>query len=316
MESEKIVKALKEGRLYEAKGLITKEIDMLSDEELKEVLEVAEEKAREYEDLELYKIVTYYYAEFLGIDKLVEFEEFARKKGFEGLMELADLYDLLGFPEKALETYREILENERDPEKLGEAYFGIATVHEELQEYDKALEMIKKAIENLEKSNNREKLLRAKIYEGYLIFEAGEKVKAKEKLARLLPEVPRGELKAQIHLAFEEIFEDEENYEAAMQECLYALLEARGTDFFEIAFDSLVDLIWQLMLEDDFEEIYNSMPMFKAAIPEFEGFFEGVRRIALYKDGKIGREDVSEIITKVKDERLASILEFLGEAEL
>ncbi|ASJ15857.1 hypothetical protein A3L04_01590 [Thermococcus chitonophagus] len=316
MEAEKIVEALKEGRLEEAKALLTKKIDVLSDEELKEVLEVAERKAREYEDLELYKIVVYYYAEFLGVDKIAEFEDLARKKGFEGLLELADLYSLLGFPEKALDIYREAIEEETDPEKLGEAYFGIATIHEELQEYDKALEVIKKAIENLEKANNREKLLRAKIYEGYLTFEAGDKVKAKERLARLLPEVPKGELKSQIHLAFEEIFEDEENYEAAMQECLYALLEAKGTDFFDVAFDGLIDLIWQLMLEDDFEEIYNSMPMFKAAIPEFEDFFEGVRRIALYKDGKVGREEVSEIITKVKDERLVSILEFLGEAEL
>ncbi|MFA4641203.1 tetratricopeptide repeat protein [Pyrococcus kukulkanii] len=316
MEVERILKALEEGKIDEAKTLMAKEVDMLSDEELKEVLEIAEKKAKEYEDLELYKIVVYYYAEFFGIDKLAEFEELARRKEFEGLMELADLYSLLGFPEKALEIYREILENETDPEKLGEAYFGIATIHEELQEYDKALEVIKKAIESLEKSSNREKLLRAKIYEGYLTFEAGDKVKAKEKLAKLLPEVPEGELKSQVHLAFEEIFEDEENYEAAMQECLYALLEAKGTDFFEVAFDGLIDLIWQLMLEDDFEEIYNSMPMFKAAIPEFEDFFEGVRRIALYKDGKVGREEVSEIITKVKDERLVSILEFLGEAEL
>ncbi|MFA4662800.1 tetratricopeptide repeat protein [Pyrococcus kukulkanii] len=316
MEVERILKALEEGKIDEAKTLMAKEVDMLSDEELKEVLEIAEKKAKEYEDLELYKIVVYYYAEFFGIDKLAEFEELARRKEFEGLMELADLYSLLGFPEKALEIYREILEKETDPEKLGEAYFGIATIHEELQEYDKALEVIKKAIESLEKSSNREKLLRAKIYEGYLTFEAGDKVKAKEKLAKLLPEVPEGELKSQVHLAFEEIFEDEENYEAAMQECLYALLEAKGTDFFEVAFDGLIDLIWQLMLEDDFEEIYNSMPMFKAAIPEFEDFFEGVRRIALYKDGKVGREEVSEIITKVKDERLVSILEFLGEAEL
>ncbi|AMM53110.1 tetratricopeptide repeat protein [Pyrococcus kukulkanii] len=316
MEVERILKALEEGKIDEAKTLMAKEVDMLSDEELKEVLEIAEKKAKEYEDLELYKIVVYYYAEFFGIDKLAEFEELARRKEFEGLMELADLYSLLGFPEKALEIYREILEKETDPEKLGEAYFGIATIHEELQEYNKALEVIKKAIESLEKSSNREKLLRAKIYEGYLTFEAGDKVKAKEKLAKLLPEVPEGELKSQVHLAFEEIFEDEENYEAAMQECLYALLEAKGTDFFEVAFDGLIDLIWQLMLEDDFEEIYNSMPMFKAAIPEFEDFFEGVRRIALYKDGKVGREEVSEIITKVKDERLVSILEFLGEAEL
>ena len=36
----------------------------------------------------------------------------------------------------------------------------------------------------------------------------------------------------------------------------------------------------------------------------------------MYREGKIGREEVSEILMKVKDERLVSILEFLGEAEV
>lgn len=58
------------------------------------------------------------------------------------------------------------------------------------------------------------------------------------------------------------------------------------------------------------------MPMFKVAIPSLKDFFEGVRRIAMYREGKIGREEVSEILMKVKDERLVSILEFLGEAEV
>lgn len=56
--------------------------------------------------------------------------------------------------------------------------------------------------------------------------------------------------------------------------------------------------------------------MFKVAIPSLKDFFEGVRRIAMYREGKIGREEVSEILMKVKDERLVSILEFLGEAEV
>jgi len=75
-------------------------------------------------------------------------------------------------------------------------------------------------------------------------------------------------------------------------------------------------IIWELILEDKFEEIYKSMPMFKVAIPSLKDFFEGVRRIAMYREGKIGREEVSEILMKVKDERLVSILEFLGEAEV
>jgi len=128
--------------------------------------------------------------------------------------------------------------------------------------------------------------------------------------------VTNREIKAQIHLVFKEIFEDEENYEAAIQESLYSLIEGIDTEVFDLAFDGLIDLIWELILEDKFEEIYKSMPMFKVAIPSLKDFFEGVRRIAMYREGKIGREEVSEILMKVKDERLVSILEFLGEAEV
>ncbi|AFK21856.1 lipopolysaccharide assembly protein LapB [Pyrococcus sp. ST04] len=316
MEIEEIKKAIESENIEKVREILPKIIDSATDEELKEILEMVEELAKKTNNIDLYKNVVYYYAEFFGIDKITEFEELAKKAGFEGLLQLADLYALLGFPEKALEVYRDLTKEIEDPEKLGEVYYGMATVHEELQEYEKALELMKKAIEEFRKANNKEKMLQAEIYEAYLTFEAGDKVMAKEKLARLLPETPSGELKAQIHLAFEEIFEDEENYEAAIQECLYAMLEAKGSDFFEVAFDGLIDVIWQLMLEDEFEEIYNNMPMFKAAFPELGDFFEGVRRIALYKDGKIGREEVSEIILKVKDERLVSLLEFLGEAEL
>lgn len=64
MTSEDIINALKAGNIEKAKELLTKEIDRLTDEELREVLEVAEEVAKEKRDLELYKLVVYYYAEF------------------------------------------------------------------------------------------------------------------------------------------------------------------------------------------------------------------------------------------------------------
>lgn len=253
---------------------------------------------------------------FFGISKLHEFEEFARKFETKGLLHVADLYSLLGYPEKALEIYEGVLAEEKRPEIVGEVYYSIAAIYEELQEYEKAIEFIRKAIEEFKAANAKRKELQARVYEGYLLYESGDKVKAKEILAKLLAEVEDKELIAQIHLAFEEMFEDEENYEAAFHECLYAMINSKDSDFFEIAFDGLVDLIWQAIIDDSFEEIYNSMPMFKVAFPELSDFFEGVRLIALYKDGKAGREDVSAILDRIKDERLLSILEFLGEAEL
>ncbi|AEC51619.1 hypothetical protein PNA2_0703 [Pyrococcus sp. NA2] len=300
----------------EIKEILEKKIDSLSDEELQEILEIGEKIGKEKGDLELLKLVTYYYAEFFGIDKLKEFENVAKEKGFDGLLHLADLYSLLGYPEKALDIYRELLKKESDPERRGEVYYGIATVHEDLQEYDKARDAIEKAVKAFKDSGNEEKLQQAEVYYAYITFEAGDKVKAKEILAGMLPRVKDRNIRAQIHIVFKEIFEDDENYEAAIQEALYSLVESEDDEVFEVAFDGLIDLLWQLILDDKYEEIYLNMPMFKAALPNLQEFFEGVRRIALYRAGKIGREEVSEMIMKIKDERLVSILEFLGEAEL
>ncbi|CAB49090.1 tetratricopeptide repeat protein [Pyrococcus abyssi] len=316
MKAQEILELLKTGDIERAKEMLSKSIDELEDEELKEILEVAEKVAREKGDVELLKMVTYYYAEFFGIDKLKEFEEFAKGKGKEGLFQLADLYSLLGYPERALQIYRDLLEGEEDNETIGEIYYGIATIHDELQEYEKALDAIEKAVDAFKKCGCREKLEQAELYLAYITFENGKIEEAKETLGKLLAETEDSEIKAQVHLVFKEIFEDEENYEAAIHEALYSLLEGGRGEVFDVAFDGFIDLMWQLILEDKFDEIASNMPMFKAALPELGDFFEGIRRIALYRKGEIGREDVSEIIMKIKDERLVSILEFLGEAEL
>ncbi|MDK2854395.1 MAG: hypothetical protein PWP49_1752 [Thermococcaceae archaeon] len=189
-------------------------------------------------------------------------------------------------------------------------------IHEELLEYEKALELMDKAEKALEELGKEEDVKQIRIYKAYITFEMGETAKAKAELAELLSQNLDDRLKSQIHLVFEEIFEDEDNYEAALHECLYAMLCGRGSEYFDVAFDALIDVVWQMMLEDRFEEIYNNIDMFARAFPEMKEFFEGVKAVALYKDGKIGREEVSEYITKIKDRRLLDLLEFLSEAEL
>ncbi|HIC98732.1 MAG TPA: hypothetical protein EYP08_03565, partial [Pyrodictiaceae archaeon] len=187
----------------------------------------------------------------------------------------------------------------------------------ELMEYDRALELMEKAEEILEELGREEDVLHIRIYKAYITFENGDIPKAKAELASVLPKVlDKPQLKAQVHLVFEEIFEEQDNYEAALQECLYAMIEAKEGEYFDIAFDALIDVIWQLMIEDEFEIIYNNIDMFANAIPELKDFFEGVKAIALFKDGKVGREEVSEAVLKVKDRRLLDLLEFLAEAEL
>ncbi|AEH25301.1 tetratricopeptide repeat protein [Pyrococcus yayanosii] len=316
---EELMKAIERGNTKEVARLLYLKADELSDEELREVLEKAEELAKKSEDYELYKLVLYYYAEVFGIDKLEDFEKLAEKDGFEVKFHLADLHFLLGNPEKALEIYRGLIEEEAsrgNRENLAKVYYNMALIHEELHEYEKALELLKKAEEILEELGAEEDLLHVKIYEGYVTFELGKVDEAKAMLAALLPRVKTPALRAQLHLAFEEIFEEEDNYEAALQECLYALVESKETEQFEVAFDALIDVVWQLILEDDFELVYRNMPMFAAALPEIKDFFEGIKAIALYKAGKVGREEVTGVLMRVKDRRLLDILEFLGEAEL
>jgi tetratricopeptide (TPR) repeat protein len=190
-------------------------------------------------------------------------------------------------------------------------------IHEELQEYEKALELIEKAEELYKELGDERELLRIEIHRGYITFEAGDTYKGKAIIAGVLPKALNdNELLVEAHLSFEEIFEEEENYDAALQECLYALIRARGTDYEDIAFGSLMDVLWQLFLDDDFETVYLNIEMFINAFPDMAEFFEAVKALALYKDGKIDEEEARKAIEKVKDPRLLEMLEFLGEAEL
>ncbi|AEK72725.1 hypothetical protein GQS_04120 [Thermococcus sp. 4557] len=318
---DEILKAIEEKDCKKVADLLYHRVDELGDEELKEVLEKAEKLALECRDFELYKLTVYYFSELLGIDKLSEFEKLVEEEDtFEVKFELADLYYLIGELEKSLELYRALLEEETEKGNKGniaKIYYAMALIHEELQEYEKAIELMEKAEEIHRELGNEDEVLRVAIHKAYVLFESGETYEAKAMLAGLLPKVlNKKDLLVEIHLSFEEIFEEDENYEAALQECLYALIHARGSDYEDIAFGSLMDVLWQLMLEDDFETVYLHMDMFARALPELADFFEAVKAIALYKDGKIEGEEASKALEKVKDPRLLDLLELLGEAEL
>lgn len=318
---EEIMKALKEKNCGELKRVLYYRVDDLSDEELKEVLEKAEEIAKECNDWELYKLVLYYYHEILGVDKISEFEKLAKEKDeFELKFHLADLYYLIGELEKSLELFRGLLEEEvakGNVEHAARIYYSMAMIHEEIQEYKKALELIEKAEELYEKRGDERELLRLRIYKGYVTFEAGDTYRGKAIIAGVLPKIlDDRELLVEAHLSFEEIFEEYEDYEAALQECLYALVYGKDTDYEDIAFSSLMDVLWQLFLDDDFETVYLNIDMFIEAFPEWKDFFEAVKVLALFKDGKIEEEEVKKAIEKVKDPRLLEMLELLGEAEL
>ncbi|WP_297550902.1 hypothetical protein [Thermococcus sp.] len=318
---EEILKAIEEKNCEKLRRLLYYRVDELSDEELKEVLEKAEKLAKECKDWELYKLVLYYYHEILNEDRISEFEKLAKESDdFELKFHLADLYYLIGELEKSLELFRALLEEEvakGNVEHAAKIYYSMAMIHEELQEYEKALELIEKAKELYEKLGDERELLRIEIYRGYITFEAGDTYKGKAIIAGVLPKALNdNELLVEAHLSFEEIFEEEENYDAALQECLYALIRAKGTDYEDIAFGSLMDVLWQLFLDDDFETVYLNVDMFINAFPDMKEFFEAVKALALFKDGKIEEEEAKKAIEKVKDPRLLEMLELLGEAEL
>ncbi len=318
---EEILKAIEEKDCRKVANLLYYKMDELSDEELGEVLKKAGDLALECNNLELYKLVVYYYHELLGIDKIGEFEKMAEEtESFEVKFELADLYYLIGELEKSLELHRSLLEEEAEKgnkENIAKVYYNMALIHEELQEFEKAKELMEKAEEIYRELGDEKDLLHVAIYKAYVTFEMGETYRAKAMLAELLPKVLDDKrLLSELHLSYEEIFEEDDNYEAALQECLYAMVHARETEYYDVAFDALIDVIWQLFLDDDFETVYLNMDMFAGAFPELGDFFNGVKALALYKDGKIEEEELGEIMEKVKERRLLDLLELLGEAEL
>jgi len=296
-------------------------IDEIEEKKLSEVLKKVAEVAFKKRDWELFKLSAYYEHEILGDNSLIkEFEELAEKDGFETNFHLADLYFMIGEVEKSLELYRELLEEETvkgNLDNVAEVYYSMALVYEELQDYEKAYELIEKAEEYFFNAKNESRLKETKVYKAYLKFEMGRSYEAKAELAGVIPEVLDDNLLlTEIHLAFEEIFEEDENYEAALQECLYAMIRSRKTDFENVAFNALVDLLWEFFLDGEFETVYNNIPMFEKALPEMAPFFEAVKVLALWRDGKAEEEEFKEALKKVKDERLLEVLRFLSEAEV
>ncbi|WP_245612462.1 tetratricopeptide repeat protein [Palaeococcus ferrophilus] len=318
---EAFLKAVEDRDVEAVRAFLYENADELEDGELKTALEKAEELAKEVKDYELLKLVCYLYETYLEIEKIPEFEALAFEEDtFEAKFQLADLYAQVGEVEKALALYRTLLEEETakgEKEHIAEIYYNMALAHEELTEYEKALELMEKAALAFEELGKEDDYLHALIYLAYLRFENGDVRKAKAELAGLLRRIRDNRLlMAQAHLAFEEIFEDEDNYEAALQECLYALLDSEGTAYFDVSFDALVDVLWQLFLEDEFETVYDNMDAFAKAFPELEAFFNGVKAMALYKDGELEEGRVREIIAQIKDKRLLDLVQLLGESEL
>lgn len=318
MNMEEIKKALEMKDSGKVAELLYYVADELEDEELEEILKEAEKLAKESKNYELYKLVVYIYQEFLGVDKISEFEAMAFDEDtFDAKFNLADLYALIGEVEKALGLFREILEEETakgNKENIAKVYYEMALAHEELTEYEKARELMEKAAVVYEALGKEDDYLHALIYLAYLKFENGEVSEAKADIAELLPRIQeKPVLLAQAHLVYEEIFEDEENYDAALQECLYAMI--KSGEYFDVAFDALLDVIWQLMLEDRFDVIYENMDMFARAFKDLSEFFNGVKAIALFKDGKMEGKEVKEILAKIKDRRLFDLVQLLGEAE-
>ncbi len=318
---EEIIKAIKERNCKKVANLLYYKVDELNDEDLSEVLKKAEALALECNDLELYKLVVYYYHELLGVDKISEFKKMAEEEGdFEVKFELADLYYLIGELEKSLELHRSLLDEETKKghkTNIAKVYYNMALIHEELQEFEKAKELMEKAEGIYRELGDEKEFLHVAVYKAYVTFEMGETYKAKAMLAGLLPKVLDDKrLLSELHLSYEEIFEEDDNYEAALQECLYAMAHAKGTEYYDVAFDALIDVIWQLFLDDDFETVYSNMDMFTGAFPELGDFFNGVKALALYKDGKMKEERLSRTIGKIKDQRFLDLLELLGEAEL
>lgn len=319
---EEILRAIETKDCDRLVGLLYYKADELEEEQLGEILKRAEKLAVECKHFELYKLVVYFYLEFLEEDRIGEFEALVKKEDtFEAKFHLADLYALIGELEKALDLYTQILEEETEKgnrENIAKIYYNMGLIHEEFTEYDKAIDLMEKAAEIFEELEREEDYLHTLVYIAYLKFEKGEISEAKAEIAELLPKLTdKPTIRSQAHLVVEEIFEDKDNYEAALQECLYAMIEGKRGEYLDVVFEALVDVIWQLMIEDEFETIYNNMDMFirVSEDTEMKQFFEGIKAVALFKDGKIEEDEVKHAISSVKNRRLFNLLELLAEAE-
>jgi len=229
---------------------------------------------------------------------------------------LADAYEHFGMPEKAIETYEdllkleeEVLKNERE---IALTLANLAVNYDEIGETEKAIELMERAREIFERLGDEKNHMISLLDLAHFRYELGDYDAAEGLIKEVLRSPREDEVEINARLVEAEIHAGREEYDKAFKALREALLKAINVsdDIFGLVFDTLVDFIEGLFNEGSYGVVADSMEGFAEVFEDDTAyFFRAIAELARWKAGEDTKKRFDELYSKVENEELKAILD-------
>lgn len=319
-------KALAEKDCEKLLELFDDYMDSIEDEEtLRQELERLGEVAVECEDpYDLLHEIGHVYAHLddaeAGVElykKVVERKKDDPEEYATALYYLADAYEHFGMPEKAIETYEELLKLEeevlKNEREIALTLANLAVNYDELGETEKAIELMERAREIFERLNDEKNHMISLLDLAHFRYELGDYDAAEALIREVLRNPREDEIEVNARLVEAEIFAGREEYDRAFRAIRDALVKAINVsdDVFGLVFETLADFIEGLFNEEEYETIAENMGTFAELFEDDTAyFFRAIAELARWKAGvDEAKERFEELYERVENEELRSVLD-------
>ncbi|NJD98913.1 tetratricopeptide repeat protein [Thermococcus sp. LS1] len=319
-------KALSEKDCEKLLELFDDYIENIEDEEtLREELKRLEEVVIECEDpYDLAHEIAHVYAHLDDAESGIElYKRIAERKKEDpeeyatALYYLADAYEHFGMPEKAIETYEELLKLEeevlKNEKEIALTLANIAVNLDEIGETEKAIELMERARDIFERLSDEKNYLISLLDLAHFRYELGDYNTAEALINEVLKNPRDNEIEINAKLVEAEIWAGREEYGKAFKALRDALLKAVDTneEIFGLVFDTLVDFIEGLFNEEAYEDIYENIGLFVEVFEDDTAdFFRAIGELARWRGGdEEAKKRFDELYSKVENEDLKAILD-------
>ncbi|NJE85557.1 tetratricopeptide repeat protein [Thermococcus sp. CX2] len=318
-------KALAEKDCEKLLELFDDYIEGIEDEEkLREELKKLEEVVIECDDpYDLAHEIAHVYAHLDDVERGIElYKRIAERKKDDpeeyatALYYLADAYEHFGMPEKAIETYEELLKLEEElgnEREIALTLANLAINYDELGETEKALELMERARDIFSRLSDEKNHLISLLDLAHFHYELGDYEKAETLIREVLRSPREDEIEINAKLVEAEIWAGREDYKKAFLALRDALLKAVETsdELFGLVFDTLVDFIEGLFNEKAYREVYENVHLFAEAFEDDTAdFFRAIGELARWKEGdEEAKKRFDELYSNVENEDLKAILD-------
>ncbi|ASJ15391.1 tetratricopeptide repeat protein [Thermococcus radiotolerans] len=296
-----------------------------SEEELKRELERLGEVSVECEDpYDLLHEIAHVYAHLDDIEagiglyrKVAEAKKAEPEEYATALYYLADAYEHFGMPEKAIETYEELLRLEEDVLKnereIALTLANMAVNYDEMGNTERAIELMERARDIFERLGDEKNHMISLLDLAHFRYELGDYDAAEALINEVLRSPREDEIEINARLVEAEIFAGREEYEKAFRAIRDALVKAINVsdDIFGLVFDTLVDFIEGLFNEGSYGVVAENMESFAELFEDDTAyFFRAIAELARWKAGdEEAKERFDELYSKVENEELRSVLD-------